>query len=297
LWYVGMLVPVIGLVQVGSQAMADRYTYLPQIGLCLCLAWGAATLCRGRPRLAPACGAAAVAAATALGVCAWRQTVYWRNSESLWTRTLACTSKNPTAHIDMGIILACTGRLDAAVEHFREGLKLRPDAIEARYNLATALRGVGKLDEAIGQYQWVLKARPDEPRSRLALDRALAVRKGFDDAIAEYRNILALRPNDPVAQNDLAWLRATCPSESRRNGEEAVELARRALQHGTEPDPGFLDTLAAAYAEVGRFPDALQTARSALNLAERQGKERLAAGIRARLAMYEAGKPFRDSPP
>src|SRR3972149_5843265 len=98
LWYLGMLLPVIGLIQVGKQAMADRYTYLPQIGLCITLAWGVAQFTQSLPYRSSGWGVASALAVAALLGCAWRQTSYWHDSETLWTHTLACTSKNYLAH-------------------------------------------------------------------------------------------------------------------------------------------------------------------------------------------------------
>ena len=108
-WYLGMLVPVIGLVQVGTQAMADRYTYLPQIGLCIALAWGAAQAVASWPYRRWACGAGSALVLAVLMACAWRQTTFWRDSEALWKHTLDCTSRNSVAHDNLGFVLARQG--------------------------------------------------------------------------------------------------------------------------------------------------------------------------------------------
>ena len=127
LWYVGMLVPVVGLVQVGAQEMADRYTYLPQIGLCISLAWLAAAACRHWPSPRWASSMAATVVLLALMACAWRQTSFWRDSEALWTRALACTSRNNVAHTNLGIFLAGQGRLDEAISQYRRALDIKPN--------------------------------------------------------------------------------------------------------------------------------------------------------------------------
>src|SRR5208283_904329 len=151
LWYVGMLVPVIGLVQFGAQAEADRYTYLPQIGLTLALVWTASELWRGFPR--PIGAVAATCLLTILLASAWRQTRYWRDSETLWTHALACTSQNPVAHGNLGLALLRCGQVDKAVAHFQKALEIKPDYVDARINLGLALARRGQVDGAIGHYQ------------------------------------------------------------------------------------------------------------------------------------------------
>jgi tetratricopeptide (TPR) repeat protein len=226
LWYLGMLVPVIGLVKVGIGAMADRFTYLPQIGLCMALIWAAADLLHGWRFRHWACGIASALVLAALTGCAWRQTSFWRDSETLWNHTLACTSRNREAHNHLGLALADRGRIG----------------------------------EAMAQYQKALKIAPDYVR----------------------------------AYNNLAWLLATCPAATLRNGVEAIEHAQRANQLTGGRQPAILDTLAAAYAEAGRFPEAVATAHKALALATQQGKQTLAKALRTRTALYEAGEPYHQ---
>ena len=115
LWYLGMLFPVIGLVQVGWQSMADRYTYVPQIGLLLGLTWTVVRLSSAWPFRRSACGLAAVLAIAGLMACAWRQTTFWRNSETLWSCALSCTSRNAVAHSGLGVVLQKQGRIAEAV--------------------------------------------------------------------------------------------------------------------------------------------------------------------------------------
>ena len=120
-----MLVPVSGLVQIGDQAMADRYTYLPQIGLALALAWGLRQLARWRP----SCALRDVVAALViliLAVCAWRQTGYWHDSETLWNRALSCTTGNACAHYNLGVTLMERGQKEEAIAHFQEVVTIEP---------------------------------------------------------------------------------------------------------------------------------------------------------------------------
>ena len=159
LWYLGMLVPMSGLVQVGSHAMADRYTYLPHIGLAIALAWTARHVSRSWPYRAWACGIGAAAALAVLTACAWRQAEYWRDSETLWTHTLACTARNPVAHSNFGNILAGRGQIDEAITQYRKALEIRPNFLQAQYNLGVLLaaRGrPGELGEAHQHFQTAL---------------------------------------------------------------------------------------------------------------------------------------------
>ena len=139
LWYLGMLVPAIGLVQVGFQAMADRYTYLPQIGLSIALAWGVADVSRSWPCRRWVCGIGSALVVASLMACAWLQTSYWRDSETLWTHAVACTSQNAKAHTYLGMALGDLKRLDEAIAHFRQALEIKPDDADARSHLDSTL--------------------------------------------------------------------------------------------------------------------------------------------------------------
>src|SRR5208282_5015428 len=139
LWYLGMLVPVIGLIQSGLRAHADRYTYLPQIGLYVLLTWAAADLCAGWRHRRGVLGGGSMIILVALLFCARAQTAYWRNSELLWTHTLACTSDNSVAHNDLGNALLQKGSVDEAIVHYQKALQIDPDYVDACYNLGNAL--------------------------------------------------------------------------------------------------------------------------------------------------------------
>jgi tetratricopeptide (TPR) repeat protein len=329
LWYLGTLAPVIGLVQFGIQAMADRFTYLTQIGLYIAVAWGMADVCRSSVSRRWAGSVASTLALAALMGCAWRQTTFWYNSETMWNRVLACTSDNFLAQTNLGQFLVAEGQLDEAIGHYRKALKIDPDYVYARYNLAFALARQGHLDEAIVHYQKGLERKPDEAGVHYALGLALAGRGRLDEAVAHYRRSLEIQPHDAethyqlgmalagqgrfdeamanfhkaleiqprhaMVHDALARLLATCPMASLRNGVEAIEHARQADQlYGGQPE--ILDTLAAAYAEAGRFPEALATARKAFELAMQTNKRALADALRTRIALYQAGKPFRQPP-
>lgn len=259
LWYLGMLVPVIGLVQVGTQAMADRYSYLTQIGLYLALAWSVAGVVRSRPQWRWLCASISALAIAVLIVCSWRQASLWRNSETLWRHTISCTSRNAVALNNYAVALDHSGRRDEAAAYFQEALAIAPQDSEAHCNLGITLQGMGRFREAIAHY-----------RLAISLDRRYA-----------------------AAQNDLAWLLATAPDPALRNGREAAVVAQQALDLSGSADPNFLDTMAAAYAEMGRFSDALDAAQRALGLA--RDNVLLAEAIRGRIKLYRGGTPYRES--
>jgi tetratricopeptide (TPR) repeat protein len=394
LWYLGMLVPMIGLVHVGTVARADRFTYLAQIGVCIMVAWAAWDLSvpwrYGRRIL----GVGALSVIVTLMSCAWKQTSYWRNSESLWTHTLACTVNNAAAynglgyailqkgsvdeaiiyfqkalqinpnyaeaqlnlgiallqkgsvdeaiahfqkvlqidpnfaegHLNLGYALLEMGRVDEAIAQFQKALQIRPDfaeahnnlgnallqkgnvdeaivhcqkalqinpnIAEAHNNLANALFQKGNVDEAIAHYRQALQIRPDFAEAHNNLGNALLQKGNVDEAIAHYQQALQIRPDFAEALNKLAWVLAICPQASLRNGSKAVELAQRANRLTGDGNPVVLCTLAAAYGEAGRFPEAVETAQRALRLAEIQSNSALADAIRSQLQLYQAGIPF-----
>ncbi len=431
LWFLGVLVPVSGICQVGSQGMADRFTYLPHIGVYLALTWAAVDLGRSWPYRRWLFGAVAASVLAVFMGCAWRQTGFWRDSETLWNHALACTASNCVAQNNLGNTLMRSDRVEEAIAHYREALKVNDDYSEAHNNLANALAGQGRWDEAVAHYRWSLRVQPDyaeayynlgsllakrgkldeailQFRRALAItdyaeahnnlgnvlsrcgrfDEALAeyqraleinpdfadahcnlgntlARRGqleqalahyrqavelkpdfalaycdlgsglrragrprealpqlekalelqpdlldahfelglalsslgrYDEALGQYRKALQKKPDDVTAHSRLAWLLATCPKASLRNGTEAVEHAQRAdrLCGGTRPD--VLDALAAGYAEAGWFPEALAAARKALELAVKQEQRALAEELRGRIALYEKGRPYRQPP-
>ncbi len=175
-------------------------------------------------------------------------------------------------------------------------MKIKPDDAKAHKNLALALASRGRLDEAAAHYQKALEIKPDFAEAHYNLAALLTRRGQVDLAIAHYRKALQIKPDFVKAHNNLAWLQATCPAARLRNGAEAVEHARRADQLCGGRQPGLLDTLAAAQAEAGRFSEAAATARKALELATQQNNHALADVLRARIALYEAGKPYHEPP-
>ncbi len=430
LWFLGTLVPVIGFVQVGRQGMADRYTYLPHVGLFIMVVWAAAEAARHlRAPRAVTFGVAGVLLA-ALGVVTSRQVAYWRSSITLFEHALAVTTGNYVAYGVLSNALVDQGKLDEAIEmcqkalalapqypegfntlgniHYRQqkyeeaienyrlaaqydplyadplagmgsaylkvnkfaeaeaasrkALELAPLHLTAMFSLASALHNQGKLDEAATWYRKILMLQPELVTPRRLLGNVLVAQNKPDEAIQQFRMALKIRPEDPdthvllgVAEmqkgdvevatkeflegvnlqptnaianyqlgtifqmqkrpvaavdyyrkalqaqpnwvevlNNLAWILAASPDPTARNGKEAVERAERAcvLTHFNEPL--LIGTLAAAYAEAGRFTDAVQAAEKARDTATTAGMKEVAAKNAELLELYRAGKAYHE---
>jgi tetratricopeptide (TPR) repeat protein len=198
------------------------------------------------------------------------------------------------AHYNLGNVLATRGQFDEAIAQLDQALEIQPDIAAAHNNLGHILAGRGQLDEAIAHYHKALQIQPGHVNAQRNLAAALSEREELLKSLAERREALRLRPYDVVLLNDVAWMLATSPNASVRNGAEAVELAGRAMKLPGGQQPAVLGTLAAAYAEAGRFPEAVRTAEQALRLAAAAGDHTLAEMIRTRLELYSSGKPYRQ---
>jgi tetratricopeptide (TPR) repeat protein len=284
LWYLGMLVPVIGLVQVGSQARADRYMYLPLIGLSLAVAWGAAQFADASADHRRACGIVAATVLSLLGGCAWQQVSYWQDSETLWTHTLECTSRNCVAYGNLGLALARKGRTVEAILNFREAIAIKPDQPELHYHLGDALAVDGRVDEAILNYQEALlldpdyaaarkhlgfllatRGRTDEPGNRYPeahyeLGNALAECGRLDEAAAHYQAALAIRPDFAEAHNNLGILLAECGQL-----DQAIAHYQAALRSAPDSAKAH-NNLGNALVRLGRIEEAAAHYRKALEI-------------------------------
>jgi Tfp pilus assembly protein PilF len=205
LWYVGTLLPVIGLVQAGEQAMADRYTYIPAIGLYVAIAWGAADLAGGarrRPEVVrTALGVVAMVVLATLGTRAWYQAQYWHDSVTLYRRTLEAGGDAPVIENNLGNELQVRGQLDEALAHLQRAVALMPDYTDAHINLGVVLQNMGRQHESIAHYELVLAARPNFRIVHANLGVALAAEGRLDEAIEHYRRALSIRPTALVHAN------------------------------------------------------------------------------------------------
>ncbi len=425
LWYLGTLVPVIGLVQVGDQAWADRYTYLPLVGLFVPLVWLAFEfITRPRVRLGVFVVVAVALMATTSG-----QLGHWKNTRTLFEHTARVTDRNALAITMLGSILAREGKLeeamryyrtalgwspnypeahfymgnaldeqgklteavaeyekslwfrptqeqthiflglaqakqkkyDAAITHYTDALKLNPDSAAAHNNLARLHHTQGRFDVAIEHYQAALQidsklaiahnnlgilllqkgdvsagtmqlrealrlkpgnaetefnlalalnqqeqwseaaalfkknlpAHAADPKARQEFARALAHLKKNREAMGEFAAALLLQPDSPDALDGLAWILSTAPAPEHRNGTEAVPIAERACTLTGRGDPLKLKTLAAAYAETGRFPEAIATLRTATDLAAKGNRPELVSECGRMLEHFQRSEPWR----
>jgi len=294
LWYLVMLVPVIGVVQVGWQGRADRYTYLPQIGLYILVTWAVADLSISWRRQREILGAGAATIIAVLSWRAWIQTSFWSNSQTLWTHTLAVTSANDVAQNNLGIILLTNGKLDEAIPRFQAAVNLRPDNGPAHENLAKAFLRKGQMADAMVHYRKLLEIQPENVEARNILGTVLVRQGRVREALEQWQETLAIQPENGNAKSNLAWVFATSPDGSLRDGARAVELSEQALRLSGGKNPIIFRTLAAAYAESGRFREAIETAQRGLELAHTQGNPRLATELENTIILYQAERPLRD---
>ena len=210
LWFVGMLVPAIGLIQVGIQSMADRYTYLPLIGIFIILAWETGEVFEswgsgvsGEAHAINAFSVSAIVILLACGIRTAHQTTYWRSSESLFRHATRVTTKNYLAYNNLGYYLSNRGKIEEAMENYRRALEINPDYEDARNNLGYALAGQKKYAEAIGQYQIALRIKPSHVEVHNNLGNALSEIGHVDEAIEHYRFVLAHQPDHADAHNNL----------------------------------------------------------------------------------------------
>ena len=197
-------------------------------------------------------------------------------------------------HNNLGNAMIKKGEVEEAIVQYKKALQINPNYAKARVNLGSALLKKGNVDEAIAQYQAALQINPDDAKAHTDLGNVLLQRGIPDEAIVHYQKALRINSMSTEAQNNLAWILATTPSASLRNGPRAVELARRANQLAGEENPIILRTLAAAYAEAGKFGDARQSAQKALTLAQAAGQTNLVEQLNGELKLYTGGLPFHE---
>jgi tetratricopeptide (TPR) repeat protein len=365
LWYLGILVPVIGLVEVGAPPRADHNTYLPAIGLFLIACWEFRDIAASwkHSRLILATVSAAV-----LGAClvaSSRQIQYWRNPVTLFRHNLEVTPDNYIAHADFAAYLRDAIQLDAAKKECEIAINLAPKfawshdvlagvylyggelekskkefqtvlALEpirmdahaalgkiallqnlpgeaaaqyalvmaadptdpnAHCGMGQALTRQGKLEEGRAQFLEALRLAPKDAEAHYYLGVLLAEQHHTAEAMTEYRTASEIQPNRPDALNNLAWILATDPRPEFRNGAEAVQMATKASSLTGNRSPFFIGTLAAAYAEAGRFDEAVAAAENAVDWATKAGNTALAQRNRELLVLYQSHKPYRDAGP
>jgi protein O-mannosyl-transferase len=203
-WYLTMLLPVIGLVQVGSQAHADRYTYLPQIGLSIAVTWGILDIgrtFRWRPEIL---SVASLIAVIFFAWRAWVQTSYWHDTERLWNRTLAVTKRNDFAHFAIGEFFLKAHRLDDAITEFQIALAAHPKNPDVNFQLGSAFMEEGDLDLAMRHFQRTLEVMPEDPQAETGLANVLLKMERIEEAVEHYRIVVRHQPHSPLAHYNLA---------------------------------------------------------------------------------------------
>jgi tetratricopeptide (TPR) repeat protein len=324
-WFAGLLFPVIGISQVAMQAMADRYTYLPHIGLFILVVWAVCQLPVQRAKMAlSVLGVAALS----FGAVSAHQLRYWKDSETLFRHIIAVTPDNDItkyfmgltllekrdldaaqyyfegalkmnakysgAYMRLGDILAARNRLEEAEQNYRAAVNAEPKATICHLRLAKFLAKRGIKDEAIEHYRFALKNRPEIADAQYQLGQLLNERHDVAGAIVAFDQAVRVKPDLVDALNDLAWALATQPDAKLRDGARAVEIATRAAELTHRNSPGILDTLAAAYAEAGRFEEASATIRDAIQKAQSAGAIGLPEEFQTRLKLYQAKQPYRE---
>ena len=328
LWYLGTLIPVIGLVQVGVQAMADRYTYLPSIGIFIMAAWGAAEL--AGPQRYRQGGVIIIASVwlMTLLIGARLQVSRWQNSITLFEHCLAVTENNYNIHNDYGSYLCKIGRLNQGIEqlneclrlnsrhprahfnlgqalaerndnqqaifHLSEAVKINPDYARALDKLGTLLMQQGDLANAAIRFAQLIRLNPQNDHAHYKRGRALLMTGDAAGAIKHFQKALKINPDRSDTLNDLSWILATHKDAHLRDGPEAVRLAQQACALTDYQIPEMLGTLAAAYAEADRFPEAIEAAQKAIDLYQAFGRAESAAQAAQQLQLYQQQKPYRD---
>ena len=225
LWYLGTLVPVIGFVQVGAQSMADRYTYLPLIGLFIMIAWGVADLAARWRYRSPALFVSTGVVLLAFMICTWLQAGHWKNSITLYEHTLDVSADNHLAHNNLGSALVEQGNLKDAIVHYSEAVRIQSEYLDAHFNLGVVLMRTGRLKEAMVHYFEAVRIKPDHAVAHYNLGWVLAEQGNFKQAISHYSRAVQIKPDYIDAHNNLgaALLR-------RKRFREAISHFSRVLQ-------------------------------------------------------------------
>jgi len=322
-WYIGMLIPVIGVVQSGLQARADRYTYLPLIGIFLMLVWTAGEWAGGnflRRTLLWILGGLVLAS---LVMITRLQTAVWSTSETLWKNALRCDPNNscaeynlgsfylrgghpndaiihyeralgidpglPSAYCNLGEALRQVGRLDAAITSLQRALELNPNDADAENNLANTIFQKGSPDLALPHYKRAVQLDPSIPEAHNMIGTLELMRGNQEFALSEFQKAREIRPQNITYANNVAWILATSPNPSLRDAKSALMLAQKnsTISGG---QPATLRTLAAAQAAVKNYSDALVTASRAMELAKSQENSELSRALLYEITLYQAGK-------
>ena len=316
LWYLGTLVPVIGLVQVGVQAMADRYMYLPGIGIYIVVAWLAdeMTAKLRLSKIVPAITGATIL--IVLLLITRTQIGYWKNSESLFRRALDVTQNNCVMYKNYGQVMESQGRLDEAIDNFRRALAISPFSIDVHDKLARALQEKGQDAEAVTEFEMVLQVKPDKTDTRNSYGVSLVKIEQYDKAFEQFDRVLAENPHEPGALNNLyeagvesgkldkvqdmiSRLQVKDPNNFelcqkagliygiQGNIDAAIEQLEKACRLSNYQVAEPMAFLSQAYAAKNDIKSAIDMAQKAIPAAQKEGRDDIVAQVRASLESYQ----------
>lgn len=329
LWFLGTLLPVIGFVQVGYAAMADRYTYFPSVGIFFLVAFGLQELVkRFHVSKSLTAGAAALTLLACLALME-KQLRYWRNDIVLFSHAIAVTKNNdvaylnlgytlekagqkkqamaalreasrlnpyrPEPHNDLGNLLAATGHTQEALTEYHKALKINPGYVAAHENLGNALLKLGQFAAATNQFAEAARLDPKDWHAPYFMGKALLRQDQDEAAVSSLHQALKIRPNNLQVLTFLAQVLASDENPKIRNGRTAFLLASRAIALSDRVQPAILDVLAMACAELGRFGDAVKAEQDALDVANADRMTNDIAILQQRLQLYQNHQPFRQS--
>jgi len=217
--------------------------------------------------------------------------------ETLWRTTISRNPDSFLAHNNLGALLMRQGRIDEALSEFQHVVAIAPDYEVGHYDLGHALLRQGQLDAAIAEFRKAIELDPSYANAQNNLANALLRQDKAREALEHYEAALKLRPRSADFANNLAWLLATSSEDGIRDGQRAITLAQQAEALSRVEDPGYIATLAAAYAEAGRFPEAIAEVQRALELAKSRYDPTLIAELNQQVELYQAHKPLRAGPP
>jgi tetratricopeptide (TPR) repeat protein len=328
LWFVGMLVPVSGLVQVGGAAMADRYTYLPLVGVFIAVTFAAAEIAARFPATRRFFCAGAIVILAGCILAAEKQLTFWKNSEALFRHDLDVAEDNDVAHNDLGLVLEERGDWAGALDQFQAAIRVAPKQAVTHNNLGNLLDKLGQPDAALAEHRAAIALQPEAPdlhtsagneltllgQFHAALDEFATAKNldpqlpqphvgiarvcfklGRDGAgVEEFRAALQLAPNDFQILAEAARYLASNENAGARDGQSALALARRANEISGHRQPVAFDALGMALAENGDFTNAVTCAQNALDLAMAAKLQRLER-LRRRLELYQNHQPWREN--
>jgi len=272
-WFVGTLVPVIGLVQVGSQAYADRYTYIPYIGLFIMIGWGLPALVSKWPYRRVVLGVSMVIVLMVLGVCSYRQVSYWNNGYTLFSHAVEVTEDNGLAYNNLGVEYGKLGRYPDAIEAFKQAISVKPDYADAYNNLGVAYNNLGRYQDAIEALNQAIKIKPEFAETYYNFGIAYHGLGRYPDAIEAFNRAISIKPNDAKAYYNLGIIYGCSGRHV-----EAIEAFKQAIS--VKPDYAEVyNNLGVAYFSCGRYEEAIEAYKQTIRLRPEYADAHLSLGM------------------